>query len=59
MLTTSHLHNYNYIKTVKLLHVLNLTGSSSGHTSNSFVQNTSNYLYYVIIQYINKIHYLN
>jgi len=46
MHTTSHLHNHNYIKTVKLLHVLNLIGSLSGHTSNSFVQNTSNYSIY-------------
>lgn len=50
----SHLHIHNYTKTVKFLHVLNLTGSSSGNTSSSFVQNTSSYLYYVINS-INKL----
>jgi hypothetical protein len=56
MHTTSHVHNHNYIKTVQLLHVI---GSLSGHTSNGFVQEASYYLYYVIIQHINKINYLN
>jgi len=40
MHTASHFYNTNYIKIVKILHVLNLIGSSSGYTSNSFVQDT-------------------
>ena len=59
MHTTNHFHNPNYIKTVKLLHVLNIIGSSSGYTWNSFVQDTYNYLSYVVIQHINKINYIN
>ena len=34
--TISHLYIHYYIKEVELLHVLNLIGSSSGSTSNSF-----------------------
>jgi len=36
MHTISHLCIHNYIQAVELLHVLNLIGSSSGSTSNSF-----------------------